>query len=390
MSTTTDTTPEPVPVAPASPDARPQDAAARHWLQAQINPYRPVIHRLTALGIAQGLLVIPQAGLIAALIAGLLIPAALTEHINAAALPDQLSGDWLARWGLPALLAVIVARTAIGWWRQRIAADLARQLRAATRQQVATHVYALGPIGIARLQGGQLASALLEQIDALAPYATRYLPQALLAVCVPLGLLIMLFLLDWLIALIVLLAAPLVPISMALIGRGAAGVSRAQFQALARLGNQFLDRLQGLAVLKHHGHGDAAADAIARAADDYRERTMSVLRVAFLSSAALELISAMAIAMVALTIGSALLGVPLLGSNQSLTVFSGLFMLLLVPDVFQPLRELGQHYHDRAAALGAAAALQPLLATPVGMAQRTGTRPAPTAPPVIHYQGVNV
>jgi ATP-binding cassette, subfamily C, bacterial CydD len=388
MTTTSTLRPPPLPTDQPADKAR-AGGPARIWLREQIEPLRPAIRHIALLGVAHGWLAIPQAGLIAALIAGLLIPAALRSRTEAHALPDWISTEWLASWGLPALLAVIVLRAGIGWWRQRQAAELTRRLRSTVRRRVAAHVYALGPLGSAQFHSGQLASALLDQIDALGPYASRYLPQSRQALWVPIGLLIAVVLLDWLAALLLLLAASLIPFCMALIGRSAAGVSRAQFQALARLGNQFLDRLQGLAVLKHHGRGEAATADIERAADEYRERTMAVLRVAFLSSAVLELISAAAIATLAIYIGLGLLGLQPWGPASALTLCSGLFVLLLTPDFFQPLRELGQHYHDRAAAIGAADALQPLLATPLGMAARNGSLGAPQQAPEIHYVGVN-
>jgi len=388
MTTTSTLRPPPSSIDRPTAKAR-TGGPSRIWLQEQIKPLRPAIRNLALLGVVHGWLAIPQAGLIAALIAGLLVPEALLRHAGAPALPDWIATGWLASWGWLALLGVMVCRAGIGWWRQRQAAELARRLRSTVRRRVAAHVYALGPLGAAPFHSGQLASALLDQIDALGPYASRYLPQSKQALWVPIGLLFAVALLDWLAALLLLLAAPLIPLCMALIGRGAAGVSRAQFQALARLGNQFLDRLQGLAVLKHYGRAEAAAADIERASGEYRERTMAVLRVAFLSSAVLELISAAAIATLAIYIGLGLLGLQQWGPASALTLYSGLFVLLLTPDFFQPLRELGQHYHDRAAAIGAADALQPLLAAPIGMAARNGLLRAPPQAPEVRCMGVN-
>ncbi len=347
---------------------------ARSWLQEQMAPARAGIRWTALAGTLGGWLVIAQAGLIASAVSRTLV-----------------DGDSLASLYplLAALLAVILLRAGLSHWRNHLAAAVHTRVRHCTRRQVARHLYALGPIGTARTGSGHLASALLEQVDALGDYAARFRPQLLQAILIPAGLLLAVALLDWLAAILLLLAAPLIPLFMALVGIGAEAVSQRQFQALARLGNQFMDRLQGLHVLRHFGMGEAAALDVERSADDYRKRTMAVLRVAFLSSAVLEFFSSVAIAMIAIYIGLGLLGYQELGPAASLTLYSGIFILLLAPEFFAPLRELGQHYHDRAAALGAATELAPLLATPAPTVRQRGGRITPAAAPRIQLDAAN-
>lgn len=359
---------------PASDAGQNTEAHARRWLREQLAPAQRDIGLTALYGVMAGWLVIPQAGLIAWVISALLV-----DRRGAADLQMPLF----------MLLAIILLRAILTWLRHRQAAHTAIMVRERSRRESAARVYALGPIGIARAHSGRLASAVLDQVDSLGDYAARYRPQLWQAALIPAGILVTVATLDWLAALLLFLSAPLIPLFMALVGMGAAAVNRGQFQALARLSGQFLDRLQGLDVLRHYALGDAAAEDIEQASRRYRQRTMAVLRVAFLSSAVLEFFSAVAIAMIAIYIGLGLLGFQQLGPAPDLTLYSGLFILLLAPEFFAPLRDLGQHYHDRAAALGAVAELAPLLSTPSPMAPVAGIRPAPSGTPRLTLATVN-
>ncbi|WP_171909767.1 thiol reductant ABC exporter subunit CydD [Aquisalimonas asiatica] len=325
-------------------------------------------------GTLGGWLVIPQAGLIAWLV------------YQVTAFGAGL-GD--VAWLLAALLLTFSARagcTAIQEWA---AADAACRIHERTRHEVVSHLFRLGPSGLARHPAGGVASAAIDQINALGPYVSRYQPQLVITLAVPAALLATVFALDWLAGILLLLAAPLIPAFMAIVGMGADAVSRSQHQALARLGGHFLDRLRGLDLLRHMGRAEVEAEELARVGDDYRRRTMAVLRVAFLSSAVLEFFSSVAIAMVAVYVGMGLLGYLSFGPAPELTLFSGLFVLLLAPEFFQPLRQLAQHYHDRAAALGAAAELRELteIRSPMPAA---GTIQPPATPPQIVLDHVTV
>lgn len=316
-------------------------------------------------GVAAGWLVIVQAGLLAALVHAV--------AVNAAGLSASMPL-------LLGLLGVIVLRAGCNGLQEWAAAEAAYRVQHRLRVHLYQRLVALGPVGAARYAPGSLASAVMEQISALGPYAGRYQPQMVITVIVPVGILAVVLWLDWLAALLLLFAAPLIPLFMALVGMGAEAVSRSQHQAMARLGGYFADRLRGLDLLRHLGRADDEARTLERVGDAYRRRSMAVLRVAFLSSAVLEFFSSVAIAMVAIYIGMGLLGYVTYGPAPELTLFSGLFVLLLAPEFFQPLRQLAQYYHDRAAALGAAAELRPITEAPSPMPIGGDGQPPVTAP----------
>jgi len=158
----------------------------------------------------------------------------------------------------------------------------------------------------------------------------------------------------------------MIPLFMVLIGMGAENISQRNFQALARMSAHFLDILQGLGTLKLFGRSQAETESIERVSEQYRRQTMQVLRVAFLSAAVLEFFSSFAIAMTAIYLGMSFLGYINFGSfGKPLTFSDGLFILILAPDFYLPLRELGSHFHVRAEAVGAAAEIQKVLSLPV-------------------------
>jgi len=148
---------------------------------------------------------------------------------------------------------------------------------------------------------------------------------------------------------------------MALVGMGAASANRSQFLAMARMSGYFLDRLQGLETLKLFGQATRELANINRIADGFREKTMAVLRIAFLSSAVLEFFSAVAVALVAVYVGLGLLGLVHFGPAEHISLSEAMFVLLLAPEFFMPLRQLAINYHDRAAALGASDAILTIL-----------------------------
>lgn len=326
----------------------PQGDAA--WLFAQIDPgARRQLLLATAAGVIAGWLAIVQAGIIAWLVHVLLVSGTDAARLTTA------FGLWLL---------TIPLRSGGLAVRDQLALKAALGIRERLRQQLMQQAIGLGPVGLVGIGPGRAGAALLDQLNALEGYYARFLPQCMLALTLPLSIIVVALFLDWLAALLLLLALPLIPLFMALVGMGAEAVNRRQFAALERLSGFFLDRLQGLATLRQLGRGPDTAAQMRSSADAYRRRTMSVLRVAFLSSAVLEFFSAVAIAMVAIYVGLGLLGYLTLGPAPELTLFSGLFILLLAPDVFAPLRELAQHYHDRAAALGASRGIRELLDQP--------------------------
>jgi ATP-binding cassette subfamily C protein CydD len=195
----------------------------------------------------------------------------------------------------------------------------------------------------------------MENVEALHDFFARYLPQLALAVVVPAAIAGAVLPLSWAAGGLLLVTAPLMPLFMVLIGMGVENISQRHFQSLARMSAHFLDVLQGIATLKLFGRSREEADRIGRVSADFRRRTMGVLRVAFLSSAVLEFFTCISIALVAVYLGLGHLGYVHFGAyGNTLTLENGLFILLLAPDFYLPLRELGTYYHSRADAMGAA------------------------------------
>lgn len=312
---------------------------ASQWLAKQRTVIAWPLRLAAVYGVIEGFLIIAQAGLIAWLIHQVVIDnRTVTELTLTAAL----------------LLLVVVFRPLFQLLKTRAGIGASQRIRMLIRRRLLSGIEALGPAGFSGKSRGELATQLIDQVDALDGYFARYLPQLSIALLVPFTIVGVVLTQDWLAATFLILAAPLIPIFMALVGMGAERLNRDQFTALSRLSGQFLDRLRGLATLQLFNRVEEAQADIINASDEYRERSMRVLRVAFLSSAVLEFFASVAIAVVAIYVGFGLLGYIEYGPAPSLTLFSGLFVLLLAPEFFQPLRTLAQHYHDRAAALGAA------------------------------------
>ncbi|MGE4532274.1 thiol reductant ABC exporter subunit CydD [Halomonas sp.] len=260
-----------------------------------------------------------------------------------------------------AMLALVAVRSLALFAQERLGVAASLALRHRVRAELLDHLARLGPAGLAARHTGALASQLVEQVEALDGYVARYRPQLLLALLQPLAVLALVAWLDWLAALFLLLSAPLIPLFMALVGMGAERLNREQFAAVARLSGHFIDRVRAVATLQLFGRTREATAEVHAAADNYRRRSLRTLRLAFLSSAVLEFFASVAIAVVAIYVGFGLLGYITYGPSPQLTLASGLAVLLLAPEFFQPLRLLSQHYHDRAAALGAADGLVALL-----------------------------
>ena len=281
---------------------------------------------------------------------------ALLAWVISALLIDQQSLVSL----LPALISmagIIVLRVLCQYWQESTAAIASLAVRTQARGRLLAHWARLGPIHTAQQSAADHASQLIDQVEALDGYYARFLPQLQITLWVPLAILVLVFWLDWVAGLLLLMSAPLIPVFMALVGMGADRINQQHFTSLGRLSGQFLDRIRGLTTLQLFGRTAAATERLGQHSDDYRRLTLKTLRIAFLSSAVLEFFAAVAIAMLAIYIGFGLLGYISWGPSVELTLFSGLLILLLAPEFFQPLRTLAQHYHDRAAALGAAAQL---------------------------------
>lgn len=260
------------------------------------------------------------------------------------------------------LLLVLLIRAVTQSQQETLGHKASQRIRRQVRLQLMHHWAQLGPVRLASDSHAGIASQMVEQVEALDGYYARFLPQMTLCVVTPLSILIVAFWLDWLAALFLLLSAPLIPLFMALVGMGAERLNQQHFVLVRRLAGHFIDRVRGITTLQLFGQADNATQQVVGAADHYRRLNMRTLKVAFLSSAVLEFFASVAIAVVAIYIGFGLLGYIDYGPSPRLTLFSGLFVLLLAPEFFQPLRQLAQHYHDRSAAIGAADSLVNFLA----------------------------
>ena len=312
----------------------------QHWLRAAL-----------LLALLGAVLFILQSWILAALFGYLL----QVWHGAAPVSPPE------AAW-LPVLLLCLLLRPVLQFGRERLSQHASWQARRQLREMLMQSLASLGPAR--RLIGpdAQLASQVLEQVDALDGYISRYQVQRQLVVLVPLMVLVATAWHSLLAALLLLLTAPLVPLFMVLLGQTAANASQRQFVALGRMSGRFLDLLRGLRTLRHLQALPTAQRAVEQAAEDYRSRTMGVLRLAFLSTAVLELFASIAIAMLALYLGMGLLGMLPWSQGQAPVPYqSALFILLMAPEFYAPLRQLGSDYHARAEAQAAVTEMLPLL-----------------------------
>ncbi|MFQ1880533.1 MAG: heme ABC transporter permease/ATP-binding protein CydD [Aeromonas veronii] len=310
------------------------------WLRKQSSHGRRWITISIAFGLGQGILMVAQAWLLATLLHGFIIEGST---------PEQSITLFIT------LLLVTLGKAALAYGREVASFKAGSAVRQTIRQLVLTRLSRLGPAYIQRRPAGSWASLLLEQIENMQDFFSRYLPQMAIAVFIPVVILVAVFPVNWAAGLILLGTAPLIPIFMILVGVGAADANRRNFQALARLSGHFLDRLKGLRTLQLFMRTQAEGDAIRDASEDFRERTMEVLRLAFLSTAVLEFFAAISVALVAVYFGFSYIDHLNFGSyGVKVTLFTGLFVLFLAPEFYAPLRELGAHYHAKAQAIGAA------------------------------------
>jgi len=257
------------------------------------------------------------------------------------------------------LLVLGVAKAVCEGRGMRLSFDAARTQLQALRAQVVQQLASSSPLDTQRAPSGQAASAVAEQAEAIVPWLSRYQTAMWRTTVVPLVLLLAVAWQSWMAALILLVAAPLIPLFMAIVGWRAQAASEAHMVQLGQMNAFLLDRLRGLTTLRALGAVDATAQRLRAHAESLRQRTMRVLRIAFLSSAVLELFAALGVAMVAVYVGFHLLGYLEFGTWQGrLSLGEALFVLLLAPAFFDPLRELSAVWHDRAAGTAALQTLQ--------------------------------
>jgi len=239
---------------------------------------------------------------------------------------------------LRALIFIIVGRALLVWMGELSAKHLAIRVKEDLRNRLFAHILNLGPSFTRAERTGELTAAATEGIEALDAYFSQYLPQLALSALVPLSVLIFVFPLDPLSGLILLLTAPMIPVFMILIGKGAEQITNRQYKTLSRLSAHFLDSLQGLTTLKEHGQSKAHARKIRAVSEEFSDATMKVLRVTFLSALVLELIATLSTAVIAVEIGLRLL-------YYKIEFEQAFFLLILAPEFYIPLRMLGLRFH---------------------------------------------
>lgn len=337
-----------------------QKKLTERWLQLSIG-----------LGLLSGFLLIAQAWFLAQTVNGIIFEKQNLSDVQ----------GWL--WGL---LLVFIIRAFLAWASEQAAFQASARIKQQLRQRLHRHLQTIGVLQSGNQRSGERVNTLVDGIEALENYYARYLPAMSLVVLVPLSILVFVFPVDWISGLVMLGTAPLIPFFMILIGKGTENLNKKQWRKLARMSAHFLDMIQGLTTLKIFNTSKHEAEVIARISDEYRRSTMSVLRVAFLSSLVLEFLATISIAMVAVLIGFRLF-------YGEMDFLLGFFVLLLAPEFYLPLRNMGTHYHARMEAIGAAEQMVEILETPplvtLNEAPKQTVKTALTSPIAIRFNHVS-
>ncbi|WP_436737738.1 thiol reductant ABC exporter subunit CydD [Streptomyces sp. BBFR102] len=276
------------------------------------------------------------------------------------------------------LVAVALGRALVSWLTELAAHRASAAVTSELRMRLVERAGRLGPGWLGGQRTGSLIALATRGVDALDDYFSRYLPQLGLAVVVPVAVLARIVTEDWVSAAIIVVTLPLIPLFMALIGWATQSRMDRQWGLLSRLSGHFLDVVAGLPTLKIFGRAKAQAESIRRITHDYRRATLRTLRIAFLSSFALELLATLSVALVAVAIGMRLV-------HGDMDLYTGLVILILAPEAYLPLRQVGAQYHAAAEGLAAAEEVFAVLETPV---PNTGTLAPPAG--ALSFEGVTV
>ena len=311
-----------------------------------------------SLGALGGVATVVQAWLLAHIISEIFLSGANREIVSTS---------------LALLLFAIAVRSLLGWGADVFAAHAAAGVKHGLRTRVFAHLLDRGPVAVGSERTGELVTTLTEGIEALDAYVSRYLPQLALAALIPLTVAIVVLTRDLLSGIVLLLTAPLIPLFMVLIGNLADARAKRQWREMSRLSAFFLDVIQGLTTLKVLGRSREQVGAIRRVSETFRSSSMAVLRIAFLSALALELVATLSVAVVAVEIGLRLL-------SGRLAFEQALFVLLLAPEFYLPLRRLGAHFHAGLSGIAAAERVFTLLDAPPQQPPLRATQPMPRRP----------
>ena len=266
------------------------------------------------------------------------------------------------------MLFVIAGRALLTWLNEVWANTVAVRVKTNLRERLFTHIQKLGPAYTRAERTGELTTAAVEGIEALDAYFSQYLPQLVITALVPFSILLFVFPLDLLSGIILLVTAPLIPFFMVLIGKGAEIVTNRQYETLSYLSAHFLDSLQGLTTLKIFSQSKPHVKNIEKVSEQFRDTTMSVLRITFLSALTLELLTTLSTAVIAVEIGLRLM-------YAKMEFREAFFLLILAPEFYLPLRMLGLRFHAGMAGTSAARQIFDILDThalPSSLPQREG------------------
>lgn len=336
--------------------------APRRWLHEQLRPVRRYVTQGIAAGTAQSLLMCLAAWLIA-----VVLSRAIFDHAS-----------WQQLWPLVALVPLLgLARAGLVLAQRRATFEAGAAVSARVQDALEQRMRERGPSWTSSQSSGDTVTRLVDGVDLLIPYYAGYLPQAALAVAIPAVVLVAVTFADPWSALVLLIAAPLLPIFMVLAGKAAEQASQRRWLRLRRMGAQFMDALAGLTTLRLFRAAEREARSLADTGEAYRRETMAVLRIAFLSALVLEFFATVSIAVLAVLIGFRLLW-------GKMAFEQGLFVLLLAPEFFLPLRALGTQRHRRMDAMAAATDVMALLAAPSPQAEPVPVKRA------IHTERVSI
>ena len=326
-------------------------------LIARIGPARRYVIVTAVLGFVTAGTLLVQALLIARMLAPVLAPSPLTEDGLAYIGSLVPTSTRALSVGLPLLAAVIAARVALVWLQERLAHRAGTRVISHLREAVVEHAATLGPRWIASGKGAEVVTTVTRGLDGLLPYFVRYVPQLILACTVTPLMLVVVLGVDWLSGLIVVLTLPLVPIFMVLVGLLTSARSAAHMEAMERLGARVLDLIAGVPTLRALGRERGPVARVRELGDAARKATMGSLRIAFLSGLVLELLTTLSVAIVAVTLGFRLI-------DGHVSIETALAVLILAPEIYLPLRNVGTHFHASADGLAAAEGAFSVLALP--------------------------
>jgi ATP-binding cassette subfamily C protein CydD len=322
------------------------------------------VHLLVATGCAAGLtgLIVAQAWLVSGAVASATDGAGLEELALVMA----------------AVAAAAIARAGLAYGAEAAAVRSAARAKSQLRRRLVAHVTGGPP---AQRNAGELVTLATRGLDALDDYFARYLPQLVLAVLVPVAVLVVVVRADWISAVVIAVTLPLIPLFMALVGMHTQARTNRQWRLLNRLGGHFLDVVEGLPTLALFRRAKAEAALVRKVTDQHREATMGTLRIAFLSAFVLEVLATLAVAIVAVEVGLRLM-------NGGLDLRTALLVLILAPEAYLPLREVGARFHASMEGIAAAEQVFTVLDGPGGAPASGGGHAAGAGD--LRFEGVGV